>query len=132
MEMKMMKEGSSEFIYSPEAKAVVKAVIGIKPGLTLTLNENQLSQTFMMLKSLFSPEMAGRANIPAAYKAFMDGHYEFRENAKRDPHRTKLTLDVIPGEAHVLSAAELEPVYHDLEKLTHRVALDMAMDLGLQ
>jgi len=131
MAMKVMKEGRVEFTYRAESKSVEKAVVTFRPDLTLTLNESQLWNTNMMLKFLFSPEFEGRANVPPQFKELMEGTYQFRENAKRDPHRAKLMLDIIPGEMHTFSAAELEPIYQDIDKLTHRVASDMAMDLGL-
>jgi len=132
MEAKAMKEGCIEFIYRADRKCVEQAAVTRSDNARLILDEKQLCMLSTILKFLFSPEFNERANVPEEYKGFMDETYQFRENAKRDPDRAKITLDFVPDEMPTFSARELKKIYDDMNTLTHRVALDMAMDLGLQ
>ena len=131
MDDKTMTEGCLKYTYRSKEKRVVRAVL-TRSGFTLTLNGDQTWQLSMILKFLFSPELQQRANVPEQYKAFMDGTYQFRENAKLDPDRAKITLDFIPPEMPTFSARQLREIYEDMKALDRRVADDMAMDLGLQ
>ena len=68
--------------------------------------------------------------MPDKYKAFMENTYQFRENAKLDPDRAKITLDFLPNEMPTLSATELRKIYDDMDILNYRVALEMGKRPG--